>query len=69
MDKEIKVIFKKENLLRFKQEWMTAKTDEIDCVVCSELEGTKLQIMINGDSYVADVADIANDLIEKVISK
>lgn len=68
MKKEIKVTFKKESLVALKQEWMTAKEESVECEVNMEIHGTRLEIIINGKSYVSDVAEIANSLIEKVVS-
>ena len=67
--KKVEVLFKKERLVAFHQEWMNAKTDEIDCEVNTEVQGTRLQIVINGESYVADIAELANSLIEEVVKE
>ncbi|MGE4517299.1 MAG: hypothetical protein AB7D96_10610 [Arcobacteraceae bacterium] len=68
MKKEIKVVFKKESMAALKQEWMIAKEEGIECEVNTEIHGTRLEIIINGESYVADMAEIANSLIKKVVS-
>ena len=64
----VTVEFEAAGLVAFKQEWMNEKVDGIESEVNTEINGTRLQIIINGKSYITDVADIANSLIEKVLT-
>ncbi len=64
----VTVEFEVAGLVAFKQEWMNGKLDGIESEVNTEINGTRLQIIINGKSYITDVANIANSLIEKVLT-
>ncbi len=64
----ITVGFEAAGLVAFKQEWMNGKLDGVESEVNTEINGTRLEIIINGESYITDVADIANSLIEKVLT-
>lgn len=65
---KIEIEFEKESLVAFKQEWMNAKQDGIECEVNTEIQGTRLEIVVNGERYITDVAEMANKLIEQVIT-
>jgi len=54
--------------VRFIQVWLESKTDELECNVYTTISDTKLIIEINNEKYTIDIAELAGELVEKVVS-
>lgn len=61
------VVARKGTLTEINEEWLNAKTDGIECTVSRAMQSQNLYICINDESWIIDVEEIANTLINKVI--
>ncbi len=53
---------------KFRQVWLESKTDELECNVYTIIGGTQLIIEINGEYYTIDVAELAGELVNEIVS-